>query len=195
MKLLFPQFIWAVKKSPHVYLTFDDGPHPIITPKVLRVLKAYDIKATFFCVGKNAQAYPDLIEALQKEGHCIGNHTFDHEKGWNTGSKSYLRSIDATGKIFESRLFRPPYGKINPFCIRALKKQGYQIVMWSWLSKDYNSSISDRQIILAANGIKAGDIMLFHDSYKTGERIETLLNEIIPLIQSKKLTFRTFIDQ
>ena len=194
MKLLFPQVKWEVTKSPHVYLTFDDGPHPIVTPKVLRVLKAYGIKATFFCVGKNAHAYPELIEALKKEGHCIGNHTFAHEKGWKTGRTSYLRSVDATGEILESKLFRPPYGKINPFCIRALKKRGYQIIMWSWLSRDYNRTISNQQIVLSANGIKAGDIMVFHDSQKTADRIETLLHEIIPMIQAKKLTFRTFVD-
>ena len=195
MKLLFPRLVWNVPNDSNVYLTFDDGPHPIATPKVLEVLKHFGIKATFFCVGANAQKYPEIIREIERAGHVLGNHTYQHENGWTTPVDAYMDSITRTSALIKSNLFRPPYGRINLRSIYRIKNAGYQIIMWSWLSKDYNTRLQNTTIISAAKHIKAGDVLVFHDSQKTEERIEELLMEIIPRIQSKQLTFSTFVTE
>jgi len=195
MKLLFPRLVWNVPNDSNVYLTFDDGPHPIATPKVLEVLKQFGIKATFFCVGANAQKYPEIIRDIERAGHVLANHTYHHENGWTTPVDAYMDSITRTSTLIKSNLFRPPYGRINLRSIYRIKNAGFQIIMWSWLSKDYNTKLQNTTIISAAKHIKAGDVLVFHDSQKTEERIEELLMEIIPRIQSKQLTFSTFVNE
>jgi peptidoglycan/xylan/chitin deacetylase (PgdA/CDA1 family) len=195
MKLLFPRLVWNVPNDSNVYLTFDDGPHPIATPKVLEVLKHFGIKATFFCVGANAQKYPEIIREIERAGHVLANHTYHHDNGWTTPVDVYMDSITRTRAVIKSNLFRPPYGRIKLRSIYRIKKAGYQIIMWSWLSKDYNTRLQNTTIISAAKHIKAGDVLVFHDSQKTEERIEELLMEIIPRIQSKQLTFSTFVTE
>lgn len=195
MKLLFPRLVWNVPNDSNVYLTFDDGPHPIATPKVLEVLKHFGIKATFFCVGANAQKYPEIIRDIERAGHVLANHTYHHENGWTTPVDAYMDSITRTSTLIKSNLFRPPYGRINLRSIYRIKNAGFQIIMWSWLSKDYNTKLQNTTIISAAKHIKAGDVLVFHDSQKTEERIEELLMEIIPRIQSKQLTFSTFVTE
>jgi peptidoglycan-N-acetylglucosamine deacetylase len=195
MKLLFPRLVWNVPNDSHVFLTFDDGPHPVATPKVLEVLDHFGIKATFFCVGENAQKYPEIMRDIERAGHGIGNHTYHHDNGWTTPVDAYMNSIMKTSALIKSNLFRPPYGRINLRSICRLKNAGYQIIMWSWLSKDYDSKLKNNTIIAAAKRIKAGDVLVFHDSQKTEERIEELLMEIIPRIQSKQLTFSTFVNE
>ena len=195
IKLLFPRFVWNVPNDSHVFLTFDDGPHPVATPKVLEVLNRFGIKATFFCVGENAQKYPQIIREIEQAGHVLGNHTFHHENGWKTNHEAYFSSIEKTSKVINSRFFRPPYGRINLRTISRLKNKGYHIIMWTWLSRDYNSRVNNNSIISAAKRIKAGDVLVFHDSAKTQDRIEELLTQIIPLILSKQLTFSTFVNE
>ena len=195
MKLLFPRLVWNVPNDSNVYLTFDDGPHPIATPKVLEVLNQFGIKATFFCVGSNAQKYPEIIRDIERAGHVLANHTYHHENGWTTPVDAYMDSITRTSTLIKSNLFRPPYGRIKLRSIYRIKNAGFQIIMWSWLSKDYNAKLQNTTIISAAKHIKAGDVLVFHDSQKTEERIEELLMEIIPRIQSKQLTFSTFVTE
>lgn len=195
MKLLFPRLVWNVPNDSNVYLTFDDGPHPIATPKVLEVLNQFGIKATFFCVGANAQKYPEIIRDIERAGHVLANHTYHHENGWTTPVDAYMDSITRTSTLIKSNLFRPPYGRINLRSIYRIKNAGFQIIMWSWLSKDYNTKLQNTTIISAAKHIKAGDVLVFHDSQKTEERIEELLMEIIPRIQYKQLTFSTFVTE
>lgn len=195
IRFLFPRFVWNLPNDSHVFLTFDDGPHPVATPKVLEVLDHFGIKATFFCVGENAQKYPEIMRDIEQAGHRIGNHTYCHENGWTTPVDTYMNSIMKTSALIKSNLFRPPYGRINLRSIYRLKNAGYQIIMWSWLSKDYDPKLKNNTIIAAAKHIKAGDVLVFHDSQKTEERIEELLMEIIPRIQSKQLTFSTFVNE
>lgn len=195
MKLLFPHLVWNVPNDSHVFLTFDDGPHPVATPKVLAVLDHFKIKATFFCVGENVQKYPEIMRDIEKAGHGIGNHTYHHDNGWTTPVDAYMNSIMKTNLFVQSNLFRPPYGRINLRSIYRLKNAGFQIIMWSWLSKDYDPKLKNNHIIAAAKHIKAGDVLVFHDSQKTEQRIEELLMEIIPRIQSKQLTFSTFVNE
>ena len=192
LRFLFPSLTWQGKKKNTLYLTFDDGPHPEVTPRVLEILATYNIKATFFCVGKNVEEFPNVFNQITAQGHDIGNHTYFHDKGWCTRSDEYLKSIQLANKVLDTPLFRPPYGQMKFSLVPALRKQGMRIVMWSWLSRDYNSSVSNKQIIQSAQQIKGGDILVFHDSDKTKHRIDQLLREIIPMLLSKQFTFSTF---
>jgi peptidoglycan-N-acetylglucosamine deacetylase len=192
LRFFFPRLIWQGYKKNALYLTFDDGPHPEVTPRVLEILSLYNIKATFFCVGKNAEEFPNVVKQITAQGHRIGNHTYFHDKGWRTKSAEYLKSIQLANGVLKTPLFRPPYGQIKFSLIPALKTQGMRIIMWSWLSRDYDFKVSNQQIIQSANRIKGGDILVFHDSAKTQHRIELLLHEILPMLLSKQFTFSTF---
>ena len=124
LRLFYPSLIWEMPKGEKkIYLTFDDGPHPTITPQVLEILKKFNAKATFFCVGSNVKKYKDTFELIKKEGHSVGNHTFNHEKGLITKTKDYVDSVIEADALIQSLLFRPPHGRIKFSQIRELKKK------------------------------------------------------------------------
>src|SRR3984885_3058393 len=134
LKNLYSNLIWNKNRNNHcIYLTFDDGPIPIVTPFVLNILKQYNAKATFFCIGDNVRKHPEVFEQLKKEGHAIGNHTFNHLNGWHTEDKTYLDNFLQADKLIGSKLFRPPYGRINRSQVKLLQdaKPGIKIVMWN----------------------------------------------------------------
>src|ERR1700712_3619484 len=133
LKKLYPQLIWNKSRNkPCIYLTFDDGPIPIVTPFVLNILKQYDAKATFFCIGDNVSKHPDVFEQVKNAGHSIGNHTFNHLKGWITEDKTYLDNFLKADQLINANLFRPPYGRIKRSQIKLLKqaRPAIPIVMW-----------------------------------------------------------------
>jgi peptidoglycan-N-acetylglucosamine deacetylase len=179
LKKLFPSLIW--NKSRHarcIYLTFDDGPIPIVTPFVLNILQEYNAKATFFCIGDNVRKHPDVFEQVKNAGHCIGNHTYNHLRGWKTDNKTYLDNILKTDEMVHTNLFRPPYGKIKSSQIRLLKKAkpDLQIVMWDVLSADFDIDVKPEACL--QNVLKYtenGSIVLFHDSLKAYDRLEYAL--------------------
>ena len=122
LQWLYPSLTWhKSRKEKSVYLTFDDGPIPVVTPFVLNTLKNFNARATFFCIGDNAAKFPDLYSDLISSGHTVGNHTFNHLKGWNTANKDYLSNIAKCSELIPSNLFRPPYGKIK----KSLGKVGF----------------------------------------------------------------------
>ena len=186
---IFPKWQWKGPNQRAVYLTFDDGPHPEATPLVLDILQSYGIKATFFCVGQNASKFPELMKRIKEDGHNIGNHTFSHEHGWKTPLRDYVQSVEKTTSFIDSSLFRPPYGKINLKTANRLRKSGFSIIMWSWLSYDYKKNLTEAEIIQKAKNIRGGDILVFHDSQKTHSKISTMLPPIIDIIAQKNLTF------
>ena len=154
-----------------IYLTFDDGPVPIVTPAVLELLKSYNAKATFFMVGENAQRYPEILKQILADGHQIGNHTFNHLNGTKVSDKDYYRNILMAKDYIDSDLFRPPYGRIRPRQILEIKKQ-YQIVLWSVLSGDFDQNISDEKCLRnVIKHSKSGSIIVFHDSLKAQDRM------------------------
>ncbi len=158
-----------------IYLTFDDGPHPRITPWVLDQLKVYDAKATFFLIGKNAEQYPEIIARMIDEGHSIGNHSFHHLSGWKSKNPEYFEDIEACASHVNSMLFRPPYGRITRSQSTHLKNQ-YRIVMWSDLSADFEKGVSIEHCFhYATNRVKSGSIIVFHDSEKAWPRLEKAL--------------------
>jgi peptidoglycan/xylan/chitin deacetylase (PgdA/CDA1 family) len=179
LKLLYPKLLWEANAANRcIYLTFDDGPIPIVTPFVLNILKKHDAKATFFCIGDNVRKHPDVFEQVKNEGHAIGNHTFNHLKGWKTEDKTYLDNFLQADKLLDTKLFRPPYGRIKRSQAKLLKaaKPGIQIVMWSVLSGDFDVNLSPEQCLNnVIKNVKPGDIVLFHDSLKAQERMEYAL--------------------
>jgi peptidoglycan/xylan/chitin deacetylase (PgdA/CDA1 family) len=171
-EILYPKFVW---KKPNmdktIYLTFDDGPIPVVTPWVLEELDKFNAKATFFCVGDNVKKHPEVFNEVIKKGHTIGNHTYNHLNGWNTSAMTYLNNFNDFEHQFPTLLFRPPYGRIKKKQAEEILKT-HQIIMWSVLTKDYSSSISKEKCL--KNTIRrttSGSIVLFHDSLKAQENL------------------------
>jgi peptidoglycan/xylan/chitin deacetylase (PgdA/CDA1 family) len=171
-KLLLPQLIWEIRTTEKVlYLTFDDGPHPEITPEVLRILDQFDAKATFFCVGENVKKYPETYQMMLNKGHKTGNHSYNHLNGWKVSRRSYFENVEKCAKYVDSHLFRPPYGKINILHISYLKIT-YRIIMWSVLPRDYSKKISPEECLQhALKYSHPGSIIAFHDSEKAKENL------------------------
>lgn len=182
---LFTGSVWELPQMQKtVYLSFDDGPHPTITPFVLNELRKYDAKATFFCVGKNVVKEKELFNRILAEGHAVGNHTFDHLNGWKTSQKDYLDNILKANEYIHSNLFRPPYGKITTSQHKLLSQHNepFKIIMWSVLSGDFDINISKQKCCdNVINNCKNGSIIVFHDSEKAKERMEYTL----PLVLHK----------
>jgi len=189
-RILFPNKTWSFPFSKNaVYLTFDDGPDPEVTPYVLDLLQQKKIKATFFCVGENVQKYSELYKRILEEGHSVGNHCMRHERGTQTEINSYIDSVNEASELIQSELFRPPYGRITFKQTRKLSVQ-YKIIMWSWLSYDFDNSIPVQRILSKAKTqISNGDILVFHDNKKSFERLKILLPEVIMIINKKGLEF------
>jgi peptidoglycan/xylan/chitin deacetylase (PgdA/CDA1 family) len=178
-KMLYPKLMWHTNdNTPCIYLTFDDGPIPIVTPFVLNILKQYNARATFFCIGDNVNKHPDIFEQVKKDGHAIGNHTYNHLKGWKTDNQTYLDNFLLADKLMDTTLFRPPYGRIKNAQAKMLiaAKPGLKIVMWSVLSADYDVNLSPEKCLdKVIKNTGPGDIVLFHDSQKAKERMEYAL--------------------
>jgi peptidoglycan/xylan/chitin deacetylase (PgdA/CDA1 family) len=169
---LFPELIWKEHvTSKEIYLTFDDGPHPNITPKILNILAQYDAMACFFCVGENVQRYPETLQSVLDAGHQVGNHTFNHMQGWKVPDNVYLENIEKCNNLVHSRFFRPPHGKIRRSQIKKLK-ENYNIVMWTVITHDYDPNY-DAEICLkkAIQKTRPGDVVVFHDSVKAEKNV------------------------
>jgi len=204
VKKIYPGCTWNMPGNDMViYLTFDDGPHPSATGYVLDTLKQFDAKATFFCIGKNVAAHPGVYKRILSEGHRIGNHTNDHLDGWKTPDKEYISNINEAAKYIDSRLFRPPYGKISRFQIRLLtatekarRTSVYKVVMWDVLSADFDLSISAEKC--AANVTRnagPGSIVVFHDSEKAFPRMEKALPEVLKFFINRGFRFETIREE
>lgn len=180
LRVLFPKLTWRVKtRDKEVFLTFDDGPHPHITTWVLQQLRQYNAKATFFCVGQNAQRYPEIVTNITHAGHQLGNHTMQHVSGWSTNNNEYIQDIEACAHVLPSRLFRPPYGRITPKQIGLVQRLGYQIIMWDVLTRDYDSQLNVQKAYAACmQHIQPGSVVVFHDS----EKAEKQLYQLLPLL-------------
>ena len=190
LRMLYPSFLWEMPKGEKkLYITFDDGPHPTITPQVLEILKKFNAKATFFCIGNNVNKYKETFELVKKEGHAVGSHTFNHERGWKTKTKDYVNSVIEANALIQSPLFRPPHGRIKFSQIRNLKKD-FQIVAWTVISYDWDKSLSPDDCY--NNVIKnAGDgsIIVFHDSEKAVNNMIPALTKVLEYYTDKGFIF------
>jgi peptidoglycan/xylan/chitin deacetylase (PgdA/CDA1 family) len=177
---LFPNFTWKIPSHEKVlYLTFDDGPIPEVTPWVLQQLEAFQAKATFFCVGDNVKKYQEVFQKVLDEGHSIGNHTFNHLSGWACENIPYFHNVRRCARLVESNLFRPPYGRLKPKQSQFLQRH-YRIVMWDVLSGDFDAKIGKEQCLenVISNAGK-GSIVVFHDSLKAKEKLQYVLPKVL----------------
>ena len=183
--------LWKIPNAglPHiVYLTFDDGPHPEVTPKVLELLARYGAKATFFCVGQNVQRYPEVYAQILAGGHRVGNHTQHHKNGWKTPTQAYVREVAEARQYIDSPLFRPPYGRICKAQALQLQQQGYRIVMWSVLAGDFDAAQTAKQCAARIlKHSKGGSIIVLHDSLKSAPRCLPALELVLRTFQKQGL--------
>jgi peptidoglycan-N-acetylglucosamine deacetylase len=215
LKWYYPSLLWNKSRTEKViYLTFDDGPIPNVTDFVLKTLKVFNAKATFFCIGDNIVKHPEVFERVKTDGHAIGNHTFNHLKGWKTDDKTYLENTLKCQKLTQTDLFRPPYGRIKKSQILSLKSEvrhpesifqnsqpdsnlksqisNLKIVMWDVLSGDFDTTLSPEKCY--QNVIKHsenGSIIVFHDSLKAFDRLSYALPKVLAYFTEKGFTFST----
>lgn len=176
------KLVWSMPpcEEPCLYLTFDDGPHPKATPFVLEQLAQYRAKATFFCIGKNVVAHPDIYNDIKAGGHSIGNHTHNHLNGWKTKKAAYLSNIKQANRYIDSQLFRPPYGRIKRAQVNSLAAEGYTVYMWDVLSADFDTTITPGQCLdNVLQNIGPGSIVVFHDSEKAWDRMSFTLPRLL----------------
>ena len=200
VKKVYPSRIWdGPKNGKSLYLTFDDGPIPEITPWVLEELRKFDARATFFCIGDNVRKHPEVFRQVITEGHAVGNHTFNHLNGWKTSSQKYLENSlqaqqqmeqAASEEVLKDQLFRPPYGKIREKQARLLRKHGFKIVMWDIISEDYNQHLSEEKCLqnVLENAV-SGSIVVFHDSIKAEKNLKFTLPKVLKHFKERGYTF------
>ena len=205
-KKMFPNYVWDIPSTKKViYLTFDDGPTPVITDWVLDALHNYQAKCTFFCIGNNIEKHPEIFQRILLEGHSVGNHTQNHIKGWKTKTKAYLENISAAENIINSqilnskfqtsktiRLFRPPYGQITPKQGKKLMDLNYKIVMWDVLSFDWDKTVSEetcfKNVISKAT---SGSIVVLHDSIKASKNMQYALPKVLAHFSKEGYAFES----
>lgn len=205
LKWYYPSLLWnKSRKDKVIYLTFDDGPIPNVTDFVLKTLKAFNAKATFFCIGDNISKYPEVFQRVKNDGHAIGNHTFNHLKGWITNDETYVNNFLKCQELTQTNLFRPPYGRIKKSQVRSLKSLvlnesdsrlptsdcRLQIVMWDTLSGDFDINLAPEKCF--QNVIKHtrnGSIVVFHDSLKAFDRLQYALPRVLKYFADKGFVF------
>lgn len=192
---LYPQAIWRMNPNEKsIYLTFDDGPIPEITPWVLDLLDTYHIKATFFVVGDNVKKHPAEFQMIVERGHCVGNHTYNHLKGFEHNTATYMANVEKVEEYFTTNLFRPPHGHMGLSQYNALKKS-YKIIMWDLVTRDYSKHLDGKQVL---ENIKKysrnGSIITFHDSIKAQKNIEYALPLSIEWLLEQGYEFKTFSE-
>ncbi|MET3112423.1 peptidoglycan/xylan/chitin deacetylase (PgdA/CDA1 family) [Pedobacter sp. CG_S7] len=195
LKWYYPSLVWNKTRTDKViYLTFDDGPIPDVTDFVLKTLNSFNAKATFFCIGDNIIKYPAVFDRVVASGHQLGNHTFNHLKGWKTTDETYVRNVQKCQSLTQSHLFRPPYGRIKKSQISRIKVAypEIQIIMWDVLSGDFDVSLAPEKCF--KNVIKHtrnGSIIVFHDSIKAFERLRYTLPKVLSYFQEHGYSFAT----
>lgn len=192
-RLTVPGGVFRFHEPKHrhaVYLTFDDGPIPDVTPWVLDVLDRYGIKATFFMVGDNVRRYPELYEEVRRRGHRVGNHTMHHVQGLRLPRRSYLRDVAEARQYIDSDLFRPPHGWLRPRQTWALHEQ-FRIVMFDVVTRDYSKRLNADQVVdNVKRYVRDGSVVVFHDSLKSWPRLETALPRALDWLVSEGYEFR-----
>lgn len=190
IQFIFPSILWRVDTDKkEVFLTFDDGPTPEVTQWIMELLKKFDAKASFFCLGKSIKEYPEIVAVLVKEGHQIGNHTFTHLNAQKVAYSDYLEEIKSTEKLISNKLFRPPYGKLTFQSFFKLKKK-YRIVLWDIMSYDFDANQDTKEVLIKLKkSTKKGSIIVFHDNIKSFERLKIILPEYLQWLYEENYSF------
>jgi len=194
--MLYPKLTWRVPVTENkIFLTFDDGPVPGPTDFVLEQLNKYNAKGTFFCIGNNAAINHSLLMQVREGGHSVGNHTFNHTKGWSTSDAMYSKDIsDCQDIVGNTSLFRPPFGRIKRSQINRLPN--YKIIMWDVLTYDYLQSLNrDRCLRGAIGATRKGSIIVFHDSYKAEKNMRYVLPRFLEHFAQQNFTFDALPEQ
>lgn len=188
----YPNALWSINTTKKViYLTFDDGPIPKITPWVLSELKKFNAKATFFCVGENVQKHPEIYKQIIENQHSFGNHTFNHINGFQTSNQQYQNNITKCAEFVDSKLFRPPYGKLKLSQNKLLRKHGNKVVFWDVLSYDFDKNVSSEQCFNnVINNAENGSIIVFHDSIKASANLKLVLPRVLEHYSNLGFTFK-----
>ncbi|MGL4852528.1 MAG: polysaccharide deacetylase family protein [Phocaeicola sp.] len=193
IRWLYPEAIFRMnKKEKSVYLTFDDGPIPEITPWVLDLLDHYQIKATFFVIGDNVRKHPQTYEEILKRGHQVGNHTFNHVRGFKYTGESYLENTEKAGQLVKTSLFRPPHGYMSRSQYQTLRKN-YYIIMWDLVTRDYSNKLNGEQVFQKVKKyVRNGSIITFHDSLKAESNLKYALPRSIEWLKQEGYAFKLF---
>lgn len=193
LRWLYPGALWRMDPTERaVYLTFDDGPIPEVTPWVLEVLEHYDVRATFFMVGDNVRKHPREFEMVRERGHRLGNHSFNHIGGFRHGVSSYVRNVDKANAYLHTDLYRPPHGWMKWQQYRAIRER-YRVVMWDLVTRDYSTRLNGRDVLLNVRRFaRPGSIITFHDSLKSQDKLLYALPRAIAWLQSQGYAFRVF---
>ena len=193
LRWLYPRAQWRMDRNEHaVYLTFDDGPIPEVTPWVLDILDHYGVKATFFMVGDNVRKHPEEFRMVKEHGHRLGNHTYHHIGGLRHGIRSYLRDVDEANALIGTNLFRPPHGWMKPAQFAAVMLK-YKVVMWDLVTRDYSTRLNGRDVLLNVRKYaRNGSIITFHDSLKSQDKLLYALPRAIEWLQSQGFEFKVF---
>ncbi len=192
LKKIFPDLTWDIPGEEKIlYLTFDDGPTPVITGQVLNILLQYQAKATFFCIGRNAERHPEILAEIIAGGHAVGNHTYSHLKGWYIRDREYYADIALAAQFITSGLYRPAYGMITPGQIRYLEKK-YRIVLWDVMSYDFDQGISPEKCLRNVTRFaRPGSIVVFHDSVKASASLLFALPRLLEFFTSQGYLFQS----
>jgi peptidoglycan/xylan/chitin deacetylase (PgdA/CDA1 family) len=191
-RMLYPGALWRkpVEGEKTIYLTFDDGPIPDITPWVLDFLDRYDIKATFFCVGDNVRKHPDIYQMVLNRGHRVGNHTFNHVQGIRKFSRKYMKNTLMASEYIDSDLFRPPHGHMRIPQFFILRRY-YKIIMWDVVTRDYSKSVTPDQVFENVKKYtRDGSIIVFHDSIKAEKKMKYALPRSIEWLKEQGYVFK-----
>ena len=187
-KRLFPSLIWNFPEEEvgrSVFITFDDGPTPGITPWVLSTLDEYDAKATFFCLGKNIELYPEIFKETISRGHAVGNHSYSHQKGWGMSLSRYIEDFNFAETFINTNLLRPPYARFTPRQIKVLSER-YKIIMWDVLTHDYSKTVSRKRCLRAVTkNVRPGSIIVFHDSSKAEKNLRYALPRALEFLKKE----------
>lgn len=194
-KKIFFNYIWSLPATGRdIYLSFDDGPHPEITPWVLDLLAQYEAKASFFCIGNNVALYPEVYKRIINEGHAVGNHTYHHLNGWKTSEAAYISDVKQAAQLIDSKLFRPPYGKIRSLQAKNLLNvlgADTRIVMWDVLSGDFDRAFTSQQCYEnVIRNIAPGSIVVFHDSEKAFPHLKIVLPRVLEFLKEANYSMK-----
>ena len=190
---IFPSLVWKnTTTEKKVWLTFDDGPSPEITPFILDILQRNNVKATFFCLGKQIEKYPEITQRIETENHIIGNHSFSHPNGLTTCTKKYLKDVEKCQNLIpKTTLFRPPFGKIYPWQINKLRNH-YKIIMWDVMGLDFDKKTSKEKCLSnVVNNVENGSIIVLHDNEKSFKNLQFALPKIIEILKERGFAFST----
>ncbi len=191
-RVAFPEALFRLNSSEKaLFLTFDDGPTPEVTPWVLEVLRHYNAPSTFFLIGKNAVQNPELVNQIKSEGHVLGGHCMKHENGWKTSNEAYVESAIKSCEMLETNWFRPPYGRLKRNQYAELQAKGITTVMWDCLSYDFELQVDGKWCFehTVANA-REGGIVVFHDSLKAEKRLKNCLPLLLETWQEEGFVFR-----